>query len=141
MRDGGQGAGERVNAMRRRKKYAVLAVLFAAGLGTGFYVGHSDADSMFNRETSWDPNISLLFTAIFLIAIIGGSIALRSSTDEVERQAQYKAVAAAGAFYMLLYPSWFMLWKGGHVPEPHHGIVFVIFWLSLAGASLWYRFR
>jgi hypothetical protein len=34
-----------------------------------------------------------------------------------------------------------MLWKGGHVPEPHHGALFMAFWLCLAGASAWYRFR
>ena len=141
MRDGSQGAGERAELMRRRKRYAVIAVLFAAGLGTGFYVGQSDPQSLFNREASWDPMISLLFTGIFLVAIIGGSIALHGNTDEVQRQAQYKAIALAGAVYMLLYPSWFMLWKGGHVAEPQHGILFVTFWLSLAGASLWYRFR
>jgi hypothetical protein len=141
MRDGGQGAGERADMVRRRKRYAVLTVLFAAGLFSGYYVGHTDAASLFNRETSWAPNVSLLLTAVYVIAIIGGSVALHGSTDEVQRQAQYKAVAAAGALYMLLYPSWFMLWKGAHVPEPHHGILFLVFWLSLAGASLWYRFR
>ena len=141
MDDGGRGAGERAYATRNRKRYAVLTVLFAAGLFSGYYVGHTDASSLFNRETSWDPNVSLLLAAIFVIAIVGGSVALHGTTDEVQRQAQYKAVAAAGAVYMLLYPTWFMLWKGGHVPEPHHGVMFLVFWLSLAGASLWYRFR
>jgi hypothetical protein len=139
MFDGGEG--ERAERTRRRKRYVVLAVLFAAGLFTGFYVGHTNPESMFDRESSWNPAVSLLLTAIFLIAIVGGSIALHGNTDELERQNQYKAVAISAGVYMLLYPSWFMLWKGGHVPEPHHGIVFVVFWLSLAGASLWYRFR
>ena len=141
MREGGDGAGERAETLRRRKRSTVLGVLFAAGLFTGYYIGHSDPESLFNREMSWDPNVSLLLTAIFVIGIVGGSIALHGSTDEVQRQAQYKAVALAGAAYMLLYPSWFMLWKGGHLSEPHHGLMFMIFWLSLAGASLWYKFR
>ena len=135
------GRGEQAERARRRKRNLVLGILFAAGLATGFYVGHTDPQSLFNRETSWNPAVSLLLTAVFVLAIVGGSIALHGNTDEVERQAQYKAVALAGAGYMLLYPSWFMLWKGGHVPEPNHGIVFLVFWLSLAGGSLWYRFR
>jgi hypothetical protein len=127
--------------MRTRKRYAVIAVLFVAGLFTGFYVGSTDPQSLFNRETSWDPMVSLLLTGVYLVAIVGGSLVLTGATDEVQRQAQYKAVAVAGGTYMILYPAWFMLWKGGHVPEPHHGVVFLVFWLSLAGASFWYRFR
>jgi hypothetical protein len=96
---------------------------------------------MFNRETSWNPAVSLLLTAIFLLSVIGGSLVLHGNTDEVERQSQYKAVSIGAGAYILLYPSWFMLWKGGHVPEPNHGVVFLVFWLSLSAASIWYRFR
>jgi hypothetical protein len=141
MRNGGPGAGERAEATRRRKKYAVLSVLFAAGLFTGLYVGRSGPHSLLDRQASWDPAVSLALAAIFVVAVVGGSIALHGGTDEVQRQAQYKAVTVAGGVYMLLYPAWFMLWKGGHVPEPHHAVLFVAFWLSLAGASLWYRLR
>ena len=77
----------------------------------------------------------------FLIAVVGGGVVLHRSTDEVERHGQYKAVALAAAVYMRLYPSWFMLWKGGHNPEPNHAIVFVVFRLSLACATVWYRLR
>jgi hypothetical protein len=141
MSEGARGEGERADSARRRKRALVIAVLFAAGLFSGFYVGKTDPHSLFNSEASWNPGVSLLLTAVFLLVIVGGSIALHGNTDEVERQGQYKAVALAAAVYMLLYPSWFMLWKGGHVPEPSHGIVFIAFWLSLACASLWYRFR
>ena len=141
MPEGAGGEGERAENARRRKRSLVIAVLFAAGLFSGFYVGKTDPQSLFNAEASWNPAVSLLLAAVYLLAIVGGSIALHGHTDEVERQGQYKAVALAAAVYILLYPSWFMLWKGGHVPEPNHGIVFVVFWLSLACASLWYRFR
>jgi hypothetical protein len=139
--EGGMGEGERAETLRRRKRNGVIAALFVAGLFTGYYVGHTDPGSLFDREASWDPAVSLVLAAIFLLGMIGGSIALHGNTDEVQRQAQYKAVAVAGGVYMLLYPTWFMLWKGGHVPEPHHGIAFLVFWLCLAAASLWYRFR
>jgi hypothetical protein len=105
MHDRSHGTGERAEASRRRRRYTVLAVLFAAGLFTGFYAGQSDPDILFSREASWDPTVSLALTAIFVIAIVGGSIVLHGSTDEVQRQAQYKAVTVAGAVYMLLYPS------------------------------------
>jgi hypothetical protein len=141
MREGARGAGERAETLRRRKRYAVVAVLFTAGLVTGWYAGHSEQGSFFSGEANWDPTVSLVLTAMFLITIVGGSLVLHGSTDEVQRQAQFKATAIAGGAYMLLYPAWFMLWKGGHVAEPQHGILFVVFWLCLAGASIWYRFR
>ena len=49
--------------------------------------------------------------------------------------------ALAGAGYMLAYPAWFLLWKGGVVAEPIHWVLFVGFWLLLAGGTIFYRFR
>lgn len=135
------GEGERREADARRRRFLVLGCLFAAGLFSGFYIGHTDPASLFDAEARWSPLVSLVLTGIFLAAMIGGSLALRGSMDELQRQTQYKAVSLAGAVYMLVYPSWFMLWKGGFVAEPAHGPLFILFWLSLATASVWYRFR
>ena len=135
------GEGERAEAASRRKRFAVLSALFAAGLFTGFYIGFTDAESLFDAEAKWSPGIALALLATFLIAMIGGSYALRDHMDEVQRQNAYKAGCFAAAFYLVAYPAWFLLWKGDFVAEPHHGIMFIAFWLSLAGASLWYRFR
>ena len=38
---------------------------------------------------------------------------MNSVMDEVERQRGYKAVSFAGAVLMVVYPTWFLLWKGG----------------------------
>lgn len=135
------GPGEkRERAMRRRRK-TVIAGLAGAGGICGFYVGFFEAKAIMDGGTAWSPTLALVLTGLFLTAMIGGSILLQGSMDEVERQASYKAVAFAGAAYVMVYPVWFLLWKGGFVGEPVHWVLFALFWLSLALSTLWYRFR
>ena len=40
--------------------------------------------------------------------------------------------------FVVAYPAWFLLWKGGLLPEPHHLALFLIFY---AGAFLGYCIR
>jgi hypothetical protein len=61
--------------------------------------------------------------------------------DEVDRQRGYKAASFAGTVLIVVYPAWYFLWRGGLVVEPIHWLLFGLFWLSLAFATLWYRFR
>jgi hypothetical protein len=135
------GPGEqRERAVRRRRRLVFGALFTVSGLA-GFYVGFNEAEALFNGGTAWSPELSLILTALFFVAMIGGSVLIKDSMDEVERQASYKAVAFAGAAYIMVYPVWFLLWKGGFVGEPVHWVLFALFWLSLALSSLWYRFR
>ena len=61
--------------------------------------------------------------------------------DELERQNNYRAAAFAGTVYIVAYPVWFLLWKGGFVPEPIHWMLFGLFWAALCISYLYYRFR
>lgn len=137
-----RGEGERRDAARRRKKWLIVAALAVAGAVPGFYVGvqygQAAAES---RPVVWSPTFALVFAALYLTAVIGGGLLLGRYVDEVERQRSYQAVSFAGLALMVVYPTWFLLWKGGFVPEPIHWVLFVVFWLSLALASLWYRLR
>ena len=141
MAEGHRGEGERREAATRRKRLTVIGALIASGLVVGFYVGYTDQGAMLDREGSWSPTLSLALLAIFLTVVLGGATALESSTDELQRQVGYKAVSAAGGVYMTAYPTWFILWKGGFVPEPMHGPLFALFWVTLLLSTLWYRFR
>jgi hypothetical protein len=136
------GEGERRDAERRRRKWLIVAALAAAGAVPGFYVGlqHGQAVAE-SREFVRSPTLSLVFAGLYLVAVIGGGLLLGRYIDEVERQRSYQAVSFAGLALMVVYPTWFLLWKGGFVPEPIHWMLFVLFWLSLAVASLFYRFR
>lgn len=135
-------SGEARERRRAVQKTLTIGVIAAMGLVAGFYVGAHDARSgsgLFGG--TWPPAAALLIAASYLGSLLIGGLVLSRRTDEVERLAQYKATAAAAASYIVLYPTWFVLWKGGFVPEPVHWVPFVIFWLVLAVSSLVYRYR
>lgn len=143
MRDSApRGEGERRDAMRRRKRWLIVAALAVAGFVPGLYLGYTDGAALAeSRPAVWSPTLSLLLVGLYLAAVIGGGFLLRNVTDEVERQNGYKAASFAGMALMVVYPVWYLLWRGGFVPEPVHWMLFLLFWLSLALASLFYRFR
>ena len=142
MRDeAGRGEGERREAAMRRGRAWIIGGLFVAGLVSGFYVGKTEALSAKAGQSLWTPELAIVLTAVFLVAMLAGSLLLNRVMDELERQRAYKASAAAGAALLLVYPPWFFLWKGGLLPEPMHLALFGIFWIVLAGASLWYKVR
>lgn len=135
------GEGERLDRQRRARKRVIIGGLIIVGFGGGFIVGFTEAEGLITGERNWPPALSIGLATAYLAAMIGGGLAIQRQTDEFELQAQYKAVAAAAAGYMMIYPPWFILWMANLVREPMHGVLFIIFWLSLALASLFYRFR
>lgn len=137
-----RGEGERRDSARRRTRLAIIAALAVAGFIPGLYLGYNDGAAFFeNRPSVWSPTFSVGLAVLYLVAVLGGGLLLRSVTDEVERQNGYKAASFAGMALMVVYPVWYLLWRGGFVAEPAHWMLFLIFWLSLALASLFYRFR
>ena len=134
----GEGEGERRERAARRRTWAIKGGLFAAGLAAGAYIGGTHAAH--GWAAPWSPLAALLIAGTYLAAMVAGSILLARNIDELERHRQYKVAAAAAGGYALIYPLWFALWKGGFVPEPVHWILFLLFWVILAGAALRYRF-
>lgn len=139
--EAGLGEGERRERVARRMRFGIKGALFAAGLFTGIYVGANFVRNGFDFSAPWSPVAAVIIVAVYLAAMTVGSRLLSRHMDEVERDRGYKAAAAAAAAYVIVYPVWFALWKGGFVAEPVHWVMFVLFWLSLALATLWYRFR
>jgi hypothetical protein len=136
------GEGERLDRQRRFRKRIIIGGLIIIGFVGGFITGFTEAESLLEGGTgAWPPALSIGLACAYLAGMIGGGLAISRHTDEFELQTQYKAVAAAAAGYMLIYPPWFVLWMGNLVREPMHGVLFLIFWVSLALASLFYRFR
>lgn len=137
-----RGEGERRYTERRRRKRLIMAVLLLIGVVPGLYVGTQlGAASAEGRPLVWSPVLAASLAGLYLVATIGGGLLMGRFADELERQRNYQAASVAGLAMMTVYPTWFFLWKGGFVPEPVHWILFLIFWLSLALATLWYRFR
>lgn len=136
------GEGERRETEHRRRRWMIVGALGAVGFVPGLYVGfqHGAAAAQ-DRAVVWSPELAAGLALLYLVAILGGAFLLNKVMDEVERQRGHKAVSFAGAVLMLVYPVWFLLWKGGFVIEPIHWALFVLFWLSLALASLFHRVR
>jgi hypothetical protein len=134
-------SGERLDKQRRRRKKVIVGAIVAIGFAGGVIVGYNEAQSLFSGERTWPAPFAVGLSLAYLAAIIGGGIALSRQTDEFEQQIQYKSAAIAAAAYLLIYPPWFLLWMADLVREPMHGILFLAFWVSLALASLFYRFR
>ena len=111
------------------------------GAISGGIIGAREADRLFDLSHPWPPLLCLAIAAIFLIAVTIGSIVLTRQMDEVERIAKLKATQAGAMVYLVGYPTWFLLWKGGFLPEPMHVAMFAIVMAALLLASLFFRFR
>ena len=135
------GLGERLQRKQQRRMMTIKGTLFVLGLVTGAYVGFYIATNDFDLSAPWPPAIAATLAILYVVAMFVGSHLMEKSIDEVERYRSYKAVAFAGAVYLVAYPVWFLLWKGGFVVEPIHWLLFLAFWGSLLGGAIYYRFR
>ena len=141
-RDFSHGEGERREAAMRRKRFLVIGALFVCGLVTGFYVGFREAGTVFHgQEGFWSPAVALGLIALFVVAIAGGTWIMNGVMDELERARAYKAASLGGTLFMLAYPVWFFLWKGGFVREPIHWVMYAFFVFAMLGAMAWYKAR
>ena len=137
------GAGEAQEQARRTRKTWIIGGTFVTGLVAGILVGFNEGEALFvgSDANDWPPALAVGLALSYVLVVAVGGVALARQTDEFEQQRQYKAIAAAAFVYAMVYPLWFVLWMGQLVPEPMHGALFILFWLSLAAAFLFYRFR
>lgn len=132
------GAGG--NPIDRQLKI-IKGILFGIGLACGVLIGWHIGFNGLNLSDPWPPAMAAGIASLYVVAMIAGSVALSRVMDEVEKQRSYKAGALAGAIYVIVYPVWFLLWKGGFMIEPIHWLLFILFWVSLASGTIYYRFR
>ena len=133
--------GERLERNRRRRKLLIIAALAAVGGVGGGIVGARENDQLFNLAHPWPPTLCLTLAVLLLFAVGIGKFALRGQIDEVERMAKLKATHVGASLFLLGYPIWFLLWKGGFVPEPQHVVIYAVLLIVMLLASLFYRFR
>ena len=132
---------ERIERGRRRRKIGVVVAMGAVGGIGGGIVGAQQSDHLFDLSHPWPPMLCLALVAAFLLAVAVGTMLMRRQIDEVERMTKLRATHA-GAYVLLVgYPIWFLLWKGGFVPEPQHVAIYAVVMLVSLLASLYYRFR
>ena len=85
--------------------------------------------------------LCLALAAALLVAVVIGKFALRGQLDEVEKLAKLKATNVGASLFLIGYPIWFLLWKGGFVPEPQHVVIYAVLLVVMLLASLFYKFR
>ena len=133
--------GERLERSRRRRKLLIIGGVVAISFAAGFGVGFTEGDELFVSGDRWPPAVAATLAVLYLGLVFVVGLALRNDIDEVERLAKYKAAAAGLCAFVLVYPVWFLLWKGGFVAEPSHLALYVLVIVSALGASIYYRFR
>lgn len=127
---------------RQKRINSVVGGLFCMGLIAGFLVGFfEDENAGLLSANSIPPWLAVLSTTIFVIAVTYGSWKLMQVSDEHERVIHTKTTVIAGNVMLIGYPAWFMLWKGGLVPEPDALWLFMAGIISSVLAFAWYKFR
>lgn len=136
-----RGPGETAERARLKKLGVILGLSCLVGFVPGFFIGYTDAESLFDDSTDWPAWLSIGMTALLLgTAVIGGLKAQRHY-DEHQRMILYKTICFAAAAYFFTYPSWFFLWKGGFVPEPMHGALFGIFYFAFVVGYIYNKLK
>ncbi|HYD14374.1 MAG TPA: hypothetical protein VEC11_16130 [Allosphingosinicella sp.] len=137
----GAASGEVLERNRRRRKFWIIGTLFVAGFVGGFTAGFTQADDLLDPNHFWPPALAISLAAAFLVVVIVGAIFYGRHLDEFEKAAKQKSVVAAAGAYVLVYPVWLLLWKGGLVREPMHFVIFIGFVAVMGLAKLFHRVR
>ena len=136
-----RGLGCAAPRARPSRRPALRGLCGAAGFAPGFFIGYTDADSLFDESTDWPAWLSIGMLVLLIgTAVISGLLAQRSY-DEHQKMTLYKSISFAAAAYFLSYPAWFFLWKGDFLPEPMHGALFGIFYVGFILGFIYYRFK
>lgn len=131
------GPGERAERARRRRLGWIVGALFAAGLVTGFLMARTEGPEGL-LQAAMPTWLAVTLTGVYLSAVlIGSPLMLRHMDEHGRSEHLWFSAYGAGAF-VIVYPAWFLLWKGRLVPEPHHLALFLTFY---AGALIGYGVR
>jgi len=136
-----RGPGERAARARTWRILLILGGCSLVGFVPGFFIGYTDAESLFDESTGWPAWLSIGLPVLLIgTAVIGGLRAQRHY-DEHQRLILYRTISFAAAGYFFSYPAWFFLWKGGFLPEPMHGALFGIFYACFIAGYIYNRLR
>ena len=122
------GEGERLHNERRRRFWKILGLLALVGAVGGFVSGFiaGAADATGTALPGWVLNLGAAAVIVAAIGAAYGSYRFFVSVDEVEVADNLWGSLIGFYAYTLLFPTWWLLHKLGHVPEPDDWVIFGI---------------
>lgn len=140
MADRDIGPGERASRARSRRIMTTIGALVLGGFILGLVAAFVEREVPGGIGT-FPPAFSVGAVLMYLALVGGGCWRYYRSIDELELKNNYVGGLWGINVYMTIYPCWWLLWKGGMVPEPLHEVVFVITFVSTMIAYFWHKFR
>ena len=135
------GPGEALERGQKRRQALILYLLMGAGAVIGYALVLAGDDGPGFHQSAISARVAIALAALWLVSVVGGSIWYQRQIDEIERAAQLWGMAAAGSFVLILYPVWYLLWRGQLIAEPNGHVMFAMLYVVMIGAYLWKKFR
>lgn len=134
--------------MPRRERRSLNMLMLSFGIGIVLAVILAGADMM---SASDDPlsvlsdspippalAIALTLFLVLVLPILGWR--WQQSIDEHEREAYQVGAVAAAYMFLILAPAWWLLWRGGLVPEPDGIILYFVFDFTFLIVWFWKKY-
>ena len=136
------GPGEAADRARSRRVLINLSVLIvvggAVGATTGFLEG---ADATITSGGTLPGWFAILAAILFVGAVTLGSWSYFRGVDELVRLDNWIASTIGANVFLLSYPVWLILWKGGLVPEPDILTLYLVVVTTTMIAYFWRKWR
>lgn len=134
------GDGLAAAKARKQRLQWIIIGLMGAGAVIGAISAIFEVEGggfMEGIPAGWAIAMSLL-----LLGALGyGGWRYHLATDELDRRDSMWASAWALNLYIAGYASWYLWWRGGLVPEPHHETIFVATMAAMLLAYLYKKLR
>ena len=132
--------GVRAERERQRRWWRTFVPVVLSGFVAGFAFALADRGERF-LAGEIPPLLAVLIAGSYLVTMIWGTWAYKRVADELELQNNLWGTAVGGSVLLLVYPPWWILWRGGLVGEPMHGALFLLLFGSAILAYLWKKYR
>ena len=138
-----RGEGERVAAVRSRNFWLMMGAMAALGfVSAAAYLSlTTPKDGGGVHFGPLPPNAALGLAILSGVAMSAATRWFFAHADELERADNIWGAAIGANALAIVYPPWFLLWKGGWVPQPDPSAPFLLLVTVMMLAYAWRKFR